>query len=333
MRDRRISGRIAATAILGGALTLLPLTAANAAGVGSVVTVTTPDAAVPFDSDWSATVRVVAATSSESAGGAPAEPSDGVIDVYLAGVPGIFADDVPIQPGGVAFITQPDAGPVLPAGSYEMTAVFVPTAGSNLEASQGVGQSLLQITPIAVVADYSLDETDGIRSLDLSLSGDYVDETGQAPTGIWTVDIGTAGGDAVFSTEVAQSADPAPLTVPVDAELDPGKTYEVNVSFTADAALVGGLQVTAPQPSTFETPEAGPLDALAAPVELSTPAAIGLGAVAFLLLLAAAIFSVVTARRSRRRGGSTGGEAVPEEPVGPDGSAAERTVDASAPRS
>jgi hypothetical protein len=297
MRAERIWAALAVAGIgLGGALVVAAPAHADDYMTTTTEFVTTSIEPVAFGEQWLAESKVVL-----NGSGAPAGPTDGTIDFYLTGIGGAFASAVPIQPGGVAYLSQPDAQPMLAAGVYDITAVFTPALGTGYSSSQTTTPLTLTIQPLEVVpAARVLEPEVGAEgaSVELSLGGSYTELKQNSPAGVWDVQVLSPKGEPVFGSRVEQPAALEPLTVPVDAELKSGTQYSVSVVFTADPALAGGVTVTPVPELAFETVPAGPLDWALAPVAAPLPAMIAVGAVLLALLAAAVVLAV---RRAPRR--------------------------------
>jgi len=51
--------------------------------------------------------------------------SQGTVDVYIAGIAGAWATGLPVNADGSVYVAQPVAQPLLPAGTYSLSAIFV----------------------------------------------------------------------------------------------------------------------------------------------------------------------------------------------------------------
>ncbi|BDZ44336.1 hypothetical protein [Naasia aerilata] len=248
-----------------------------------------------FGSNWVVEVTV---TDSD---GVPVDPTGGTIDAYVVGIAGPIAHAVPLQAGARAYVSQPDAGPLLPAGTYDLSAVFVPAPGSGLEPSQAPTTLQLTVTPIALTPSFSL--TGGTGEKDppvvvLDLGADSASAPGGAPSGTWSVAVTDEKDATVFTTEVAQPASTTgPLRVPVEAKLDAGQTYSIAAGFAPEERIAGGITVAPMAAKTFTTPETTFADWAATPVALPIAVIVGGGALVALLVLAAVLLPFLLRRR------------------------------------
>lgn len=292
------------SAALAGALALAAVAVASDAAHGAEGQATTTNFATPslapiaFGDDWLAEATIILSST-----GAPVASTDGTVDVYVSGLAGAYATGVPIQAGGTVYLSQPDAQPPLAAGSYNLSAVFVPAPGSNFITSQTIAPLALTVDPLDAVPAARVVEPDvpgGVPSVELSITGSYVESKQAAPAGDWSVRVISPTGDEdVFTTAIAQPVDPAPLLVPIDSELRPGVDYMVVAEFIPAATLAGGLTVTPIPEITLSTPPAGAFDWAVAPVALPLPALIAAALALLLLVIAAGLVPLLT-HRSRR---------------------------------
>ncbi|HEY8590154.1 MAG TPA: hypothetical protein VIL55_11445 [Naasia sp.] len=315
MAERRVRTLCAAAVVAGAGLALLtpsPVAAVELAET-SVALDSTDLGAIDFGGDW-----LVQASVTVDRTGAPVDPVSGVIDVYVSGVAGVFLEDVPIQAGGVAYISDPDDQPPLSAGTYAISAVFQPAAGSGLQTSQTDASATLAVGALTVEPRARVSQpatASDPAAVELRLGGTWVEKTGTQPPGSWTIAVQDAAGEEAYATTITHpdtvDAEEA-ISVPVDAELSPGGEYTVLVAFLPDPSVAGGVTVSTVPEALLEVPSPGSFDWAFAPVPLPTPAFVTLLALV-LVLLAAAVATPLVLLRRRRDGQSP---EVPAEDVG-----------------
>jgi hypothetical protein len=315
-----IRGRVArgvagiAAATLGVGLLLIPTSAS--AGVLTAITFETAGPVnVGFGDDWY--LRLSVTTSYEEGPTLRLQPSHGTVDVYFSGIGGAFVTGLPIQPDGLVYVSQPLAKPLLPAGEYEVSAIFNPTPGGYFDTSQTATPlkftvAALAVTPsVEVVNDVAVSERPVITA---ALGGEYVEKTGGAPAGTWHFIVTDTDDQPVYETNIAQKQGATePLRVEVDSELEQGVTYTVTSAFTPVDELVGGLTVGDLPDSTFTTPSGTFGEAITAPVPMPLWVALALLAV-FLGLGAAAIVILVKLRGRAAVAAPDAAQRIPGDP-------------------
>ncbi|MFD1714155.1 hypothetical protein ACFSBZ_06710 [Amnibacterium flavum] len=300
-RTRASAGLLTAA----GVLATIVLTGSPAAAAESTSTTITSQGPIDiaFGADWVVEVVVSGNGFYDEKSTGPVDTTGGTIDAFIVGMAEPFADDVPLQAGGRAYISQPDSQTLLGAGAHELTAVFTPAPGSNLDPSQSRSSITINVGPLAIEPSFTVESgaDELVTSVELSVGGAYVDARQSAPPGMWNVDVTDAGGTSVFSSEVAQpTGEPEMLTVPVDVELDPGADYSVAATFTPDPSIAGGVTVAEMPQQTFTTPGSTFTDIATAPVPVPMTLSI-VGLVVVVLLLIAAIVVPILLRRRRGR--------------------------------
>ncbi|HEY8591005.1 MAG TPA: hypothetical protein VIL55_15775 [Naasia sp.] len=292
MSDRTL--RTAGIAAVAAALWLgsaLPAAAEEYGTPTAISAVSTPEA-IPFGTDWVVQYTVM----QDDDWGVPA--GSGSLDVYVEGVAGAYAADLPVLPGGVVFFAQPDAQPLLPAGDHRVTAVFTPFAGTYLASSQTSEPIVLTVTPLVIEPGFTITggpSADDSRAVRLTMGPSAAQ--GPAPAGTWSIRVRDEADREVFAAMVPQSADERTLSVPLDAVWEHGADYRVSVEFLADPAIAGGIVSSSMPDRTFSTPEQGLAEVLGEPVPMPLPALVGAAAGLVLLVLAAAALPVLLHRR------------------------------------
>jgi hypothetical protein len=244
-------------ALFGVALAPLPAFAAS----NTVITFTDQGpGTVDFGDDWSLVLRV---EGQEGSTNIPLRDTDGTVDIYVSGVSGIFAEDLPIQVGGFVYVSQPDDQPLLATGDYEFSAIFNPGKGVYFESAKTKKSASLTVSPLSVLPGATVEpNAAGAEGavITASLSGSYVEKRGGAPAGTWTFSIFPSGGEqtATWTQDVGQAAGATePMVVPVTAELDPGMSYTLSTSFTPVSDIATGVTVSPVDSQSFTTPGGG----------------------------------------------------------------------------
>ena len=134
IRSHAVRGAAAiAAAVLGVAVLLVP-SSASAGVVTGIQFETSGPVSVDFGAQWQLTLSVT--SSYEEGPTLRLLPADGTVDVYFSGIGGAFASGLAIQPDGLVYVSQPDSAPLLPAGEYEVSAIYNPAAGGYYDTSQ-----------------------------------------------------------------------------------------------------------------------------------------------------------------------------------------------------
>jgi hypothetical protein len=300
MRSRigaRIVAAIAA-AVLGVGMILLP-SAAHAAAGTSIRFTTVGPVEVAFGEDWLLVLKVEYV--SEDGPTFALGPADGTVDVYFSGIGGAYATGLAIQPDGNVYVSQPTAQPLLPAGSYDVSAIFNPSSGSYYESGQTATPLPMTVTALDVAPAVEVVNDPAVSELPIitaRLSGSYVDAAGGAPAGTWHFLVAGADGTAVFETDVAQAqGESDPIRVEIDSPLEEGHQYAVKSTFTPVDELAGGVTVAPIADSTFQTPSGTFGEAITAPVPIPLWLAIVLLALVLGLATAAIVIGVKLAGR------------------------------------
>jgi hypothetical protein len=241
--------------------------------------------------------------------------------VYFSGIGGAYASGLAIQPDGNVYVSQPATQPLLPAGTYNVSAVYNPAPGTFYASSQTATPLVITVTPLAVtpkvevVNDAAVSERPVITA---SLSGSYVDAIGGAPAGTWHFLVSGADGAAVFETDIAQAQGATdPVRVEVDSPLREGGQYAVKSTFTPVAELAGGLTVGELSDSVFQTPSGTFGEALVAAV----PVPLWLAIVLLVLLLGLITTAIVVGVKLSGRaveptvGGTPAPQRMPGDPL------------------
>ena len=303
-RPRSLPSFLIAAALCGASL----LAAAPAAAeVPSEVAFTSAEAVTaPFGSGWSISISATSNGYGQPVR-VPIDPSEGTVNVTLSGIGGVYAVGLPIQPGGIAYFSQPTEQPLLPPGTYQVTASFVPAAGSYLDPATSFAPQTLTITPLGLSARVSAGYEAGADTpiISATLEGAYVDEGAATPAGTWSFTAEDSRGTQVFEAEVAQlQAATEPVRVELDSELKKGIEYTVHSSFVPAGELAPGITVDPIADVSFTTPADTFAELVTGATPVPAPIAIALG----LLLMVLAITTAVLA--TRLRGLSAGAKAL-----------------------
>ena len=321
IRSHAVRGAAAiAAAVLGVAVLLVP-SSASAGVVTGIQFETSGPVSVDFGAQWQLTLSVT--SSYEEGPTLRLLPADGTVDVYFSGIGGAFASGLAIQPDGLVYVSQPDSAPLLPAGEYEVSAIYNPAAGGYYDTSQTATPLKFTVTALAVapavqvVNDAAVSERPVITA---SLSGSYIEKTGGAPAGTWHFIVTDADGQPVFDENVAQSeGSTEPVRIEIDSKLTKGDSYTVTSSFTPVDELAGGLTVSEVSDSAFETPSGTFGEAVSATVPLPLWLAIVLLVLLLGLAAAAIVVGVKLVGRTAVTSATTGApNRVPGDPYNVD---------------
>lgn len=249
---------------------------------------------VGFNEDWFMSLHVEAHFGGEDH---PLSAADGTVDVFVSGIAGIFAEDLPIQSGGAVFVSQSSTQPLLPAGSYPVTAVFNPAPGSGFASSQTPGSRVLTIQALDVMPNVTIAMDPAVSELPVisaSLSGAYIDAIGGAPAGTWHFELSDSDGDVVFQQEAPQSDGATdPVRLEVAAELGSGQSYSLETTFTPVEEFAGGVTVATIPARELVMPGGGLFGAMGAAVAVPLWLAILL----LVLVLGAAAGAIILGRK------------------------------------
>lgn len=313
IRDRAARGiSVIAAVVLGAAVLLVP-TSASAGVVTGIQFETTGPVSVEFGAEWQLALSV---TSTYDEGPTlRLLPADGTVDVYFSGIGGAFASGLAIQPDGLVYVSQPDSAPLLPAGEYEVSAIYNPAPGGYYDTSQTATPLKFTVTALAVnpvvqvVNDAAVSERPVITA---SLSGSYIDKTGGAPAGTWHFVVTDSDGQPVFDENVAQSQGATePVRIEIDSKLAKGTSYSVASSFTPVDELADGLTVGDLSDSAFETPSGTFGESITAAI----PVPLWLAIVLLVVLLGLAAAAIVLGVKLVRRAASAPVAARPSQHV------------------
>jgi hypothetical protein len=305
---------LAAAAVLGLATLLVP-SVATAAGTTTITFTDTAPIEVPFGDAWLVTLEVDAVYPDGPT--LHLGPQDGTVDVYLSGVAGVFAAGLAIQPDGKVYVSQPSAAALLPAGTYDVSAIYNPAPGWYYGSSQTPAPLTLTVTPLDATPSVEVGTDLGVSSFPVitaSLSGTYIDEHHGAPAGTWAFTVNDADGKTVYETEVAQpNGGTDPIRVEITSKLAKGGQYVVTSTFAPVEELAGGVVVAPIQDSVFQTPSGGFGDVIGAGV----PLPIWLAILLLLVLLGLAAAAIAVGVTLSKRANAPLSVAVPAGPAEP----------------
>ncbi len=301
MRRTSVTRALAAIAavFVGPAVSLVALPA-SAAGVDTGLTFETAGPIeVSFGEEW--LIVLTAEVRYEGGPNLPLGPGDGTVDVYLSGIGGAFATSLAIQADGRVYVSQSSAAPLLPAGSYEVSAIYTPVPGGFYASSQTGAPLSLTVTPLEVTPRVQVGIASAVSErpiITAGVSGSYLDSVGGAPAGTWKFDVTGPSGDVVFESELAQlQGGTDSVRVEMTSKLDKGERYTVNSTFVPVAELAGGLTVSSIAPIDFQTPADGLADTISAAV----PTPLWLALLLLVLVLALATAAIVLGVKLRGR--------------------------------
>ena len=310
----------AATVAIGLAagLVLLP-SSASAAVVTSVEFETEGPVSIVFGEDWF--LRLAVTSTYDEGPTLRLGPNDGTVDVYFSGIAGAFAAGLSIQPDGLVYVSQPLNQPLLPAGEYQVTAIYNPAPGGYYDTSQttvplNFTVTALEVAPrVEVVNDAVVSERPVITA---SLGGSYIETTGGAPAGTWHFIVTDADDQPVFDESFAQAQGATePLRIEISSTLKKGESYKVVSAFTPVDELVGGVTVGEIPDSTFQVPGGTFGEAITASVPMPIWLAILLLVLVVGLAVAAIVVGVKLAGRSAVKdvGDQASTQRVPGDPL------------------
>lgn len=303
-----------AAAALGAMLILVP-TSASAAVVTTLAFETAGPVTVGFGSEWF--LRLSVTSTYDEGPTLRLGPRDGTVDVSFSGIGGVFAASLPIQPDGLVYVTQPTGKPLLPAGEYQVSAIYNPAPGGYYASSQTSAPLSFTVTAfevnpsVEVVNDAAVSERPVLTA---SLSGSYVDETGGAPAGTWHFIVTDPEDQPIFdeSFPLAQGST-EPLRVEIDSKLEKGESYKVVSAFTPVAELAGGLTVGDVSDSVFQTPGGTFAEAITAAV----PMPVWLAILLLVVLVGLAVTAIVVGVKLRGRSAAAAPAAAQRVPGDP----------------
>jgi hypothetical protein len=290
-----------ATGLAIAGVAVVAVTPASAATISTTTTWSEgSEVTAPFGSAWQLVVKV--ATKAQH-GTVPISSSDGTVDILIDGLPGEYVTATTVYPGGIAYFAQPANEPPLAAGTYSVTAVFTPAAGSEFRSSKTSKAATLTITPLTVVPTVEVvtdAATVAVPTVRTSLSGTYLETNGAPPSGDWTVTATDEDGNEAFSATVAQPTKAAegevgPLDIPIDSKLKAGETYTVDTVFVPDELIAPGIQIENTPLTTFSTQPPTVAESLSTPL----PVPVWLTIFASLVIIGLAVWLVFLVRRLR----------------------------------
>jgi hypothetical protein len=318
---RALAARIGATiaALTLGTAMLLAPTAASSAVVTSIQFETASPVSVAFGDSWFLRLSITSAY--EDGPTLRLGPNDGTVDVYFSGIGAAFAKSLPIQPDGLVYVTQPDSQPLLPAGEYQVTAIYNPASGGYYASAQTATPLAFTVTALAVspkvevIYDAAVSERPVITA---SLSGSYPDARGGAPAGTWHFIVTDPEDQPIFDESFPlPQGSTEPFRVEIDSKLAKGESYKVVSAFTPVDELAGGITGGDISDSVFQTPGGTFAEAITGAVPIPVWLAILLLVVLLGLATAAIIVGVRLRGRSAIAGAAAPGasQRVPGDPL------------------
>ena len=294
------------------ALLLVPALPAVAASNPTKIVFDTPSETVGYGSNWNLSITVSAAYTEF-------DSSSGTVNVLIKGVPGVYASGIPVNDGGVAFLSPPSAKPPLGAGTYTLTAVFQPSGGTGLGDSQTKSPATLTVSPIGLQATATVVQTVRNNAPSADVVAKLTPAKGATnPAGTWdVVAVDAAGGASLTAsaTVAAGTVDPTTIELP---SVKPAHDYTVTTTFVPDPSISNGYAVTNAVPAKLDLPDTSIVQVLTNP----TPEPIGvlaaIGIVLFALLIGAIV--LLTGRKPKK--------AVAEAEPAAEPAAAEPSADA-----
>jgi hypothetical protein len=266
-----------------------------AAGESTTTTFTAPSSqTVDFGSNWVVPVKVTSADSYY-----PMDQSSGTVNILVGGQPGTYATGLPLTAAGIAYMSPPSSKPPLGAGTYQLTAVFVPSGGSGLTQSQSAAPATLIVTPLTLSASFSATSTTSGPSGTVTVHAG-VKPTGNSkgtPAGSWKAVAKDAAGKTVATNSSTADANQSyPIAIKLAPTLKRGDTYTISADFTPSSDVAGGYTITTAGDQKLTLSEETLAEKMSDPLDLPIWAiiliALGLAA------LIAALIVLIVRRRS-----------------------------------
>jgi hypothetical protein len=278
-------------------LFLGPAASAFASGVSTTIAFVQPaPQTVDFGSNWLVPIKV---SSNESY--APVDASSGTVNVYVTGIAGTYAAALPLSADGFAYMSPPSSKGPLAAGKYSLTAVFVPSAGADLNPSQTSTPATITVTALSLAASATVT----VKTLENKASA-VVDatvtpngSTQGVPAGEWVTKVKNRAGNVVATNTTAVAANQRwPLKMQLKPNLRRGATYSVSATFTPNSEVAGGYTITNSPTRKLVVSAESVAERLSNPLPLPlwAPIGIGLGIAA----LVAALLVLILRRRATR---------------------------------
>lgn len=261
-----MKARAAAVALIGGIAVTL-------AGVAPAVAETSISAAsapvvATFGEPWMLELEVSAVLDSFIP---PVTESSGSVDVFIEQVPGTFLENLTVQSNGRVFVTQPPGQPWLAPGTYDVRAVFSPSASTGLQTAEFRMPGAITINPLELTANITVntDAAAAIPTITVALAGAGEDVRDSLPPGVWNLSIREASGsDVLFSRQVLQTAALDPLVVEMGEELRPDVDHVLVAEFVPVAEYAAGVVVNGAGDIPFRTAPQDLGQLLVTPVDL-----------------------------------------------------------------
>jgi hypothetical protein len=293
-------------------LALTPAMSASAAGVATTTTFAeTAPQTVDFGANWIIPIKVAAAPDSYYG---DLGAGSGTVNVLIKGQPGNYATGLPLASNGIAYMSPPSAQRPLAAGTYELTAVFVPSGGTYLNSSQTATPATLTITPLDLAATFTTSSTTSADAATVGIAATVTPKgtTQGTPPGQWVATAKDPAGKTVASNKTTIAANQkSPVALTLNPTVKRGETYSISAVFTPGSDVAGGYTITNGQDQKLtiasETFGEKMSDPLAVPIWGLALMGVGLAA-----LVAALIVLLV-----RRRSGSTKPETPQREAADP----------------
>jgi hypothetical protein len=293
MRTRNL---VTAAIAAAGALILAVGPALSASADDSTTTSFSADSTqkVSYGSDWVMHITVAGTNQYDFV-----TANSGTVNVLIKGIPGIYVTGLPLTAGGSAYLAPPDSQPPLPAGTYDVTAVYVPSGTAYLQASQSTATATLTVTPLSMSSSFTVTKTTIKDKPAVQVVATATPPSANAgiPQGSWLVTATDTSGATAYESTTPLAKNPAdPVTITLGQTVTPGHDYTVSAKFVPAASVAGGYRVTNgdPQKVTVEAPSFGEVvtTPFAAPPWVLIAIAVGLA-----LLIATAIVLLVQATK------------------------------------
>jgi hypothetical protein len=281
----RLNRPLAAALTLAGALalTLAPAWSASAGDSSTTHFAKSATQTVPYGTNWLMRITVTGEHDYDTI-----SPSSGTVNVLIKGLPGNYATGLPLTDGGVAYFSPPSDLPPLGAGTYSVSAVYVPSGTAYVNASQTLVPATITITPLTLTTSISVNKTTvkNVPALQVVAAINQHSPNSAIPDGSWHITATDPSGATAFAATVPLSSNHAsPVRVTLGQKVRAGIAYTLSATFTPASNVADGYRVVNPGSKTVTVQSQSVSEILSTP--LAEPfwlvGAIGLGIAALIV--------------------------------------------------